>query len=454
MNYQVFARKFRPQLFKEVIGQEAVVTTLLHALQQGRVAQAYLFCGCRGTGKTTLARLFAKALNCSALTEAAEPCNACSSCLEIAASRSLDVIEIDGASHRGIEDVRQINDAVQFAPTLGKYKIYLIDEVHMLTKEAFNALLKTLEEPPLHVKFFFATTEVHKVPATILSRCQRFQLHRLTEEQIVASLEGIAKTLTVDFVEREGLEQIALLAEGSLRDAQSLFDQVVSFCDKRVSLEAVRTALGLPDRAFLERLDQSKGHYEVAFEIAQELFASGKQTGYVLEALAHHFRAHLLSKRGLGTSPGAEGYREQQLLDLIDEIQEAMVGIKQASSERVYIEMVLLRIIRSHERFSPIELFQRLEALEQRYQGTQVDGGSMPTDKASPPRTSESSKPVQEVLKQNNATKGVEISMTKVVSGDKLHPVLLTARDQGRVETLMRFAAKELNGSLNTQPKK
>lgn len=218
MSYQVLARKFRPKFFSEVIGQEAVITTLRHALAQKRLAQAYLFCGCRGTGKTTLARLFAKALNCTQLKDG-EPCNHCSSCIDIAAGHSLDVLEIDGASHRGIEDIRQINESVHFSPTSGRYKIYLIDEVHMLTKEAFNALLKTLEEPPEHVKFFFATTEPHKVPATILSRCQRFNLMRLSEEQIIKSLQTIADQLSIEVQEPQALELVARLAEGSLRDA-------------------------------------------------------------------------------------------------------------------------------------------------------------------------------------------------------------------------------------------
>ena len=178
--YQVIARKYRPQTFADVIGQTAIVTTLKNALKFHKLAHAYLFCGCRGTGKTTLARVFSKALNCQKLTENFEPCNQCQSCLEISQGRSLDVIEIDGASHRGIDDIRQINDTIGYAPSSGKYKIYIIDEVHMLTKEAFNALLKTLEEPPANVKFFFATTEPHKVLQTIMSRCQRFDLSRKT----------------------------------------------------------------------------------------------------------------------------------------------------------------------------------------------------------------------------------------------------------------------------------
>ena len=179
-NYQIISRKYRPQNFHDVVGQNPIIQTLINALKKGRLAQAYLFCGSRGTGKTTLARILAKALNCKNLREDYEPCNTCTSCMEIASSRSLDVMEIDGASNRGIDDIRKLNETVGYAASSGKYKIYIIDEVHMLTKEAFNALLKTLEEPPKNTKFFFATTEPHKVLPTIMSRCQRFDLRRIS----------------------------------------------------------------------------------------------------------------------------------------------------------------------------------------------------------------------------------------------------------------------------------
>ena len=193
--YQVLARRYRPQLFSDVIGHEAVLQTLKNSIRRGTVAHAYLFSGSRGVGKTTLARLFAKTLNCTLLSPDLEPCNQCPSCLDVTSAQSLDVIEIDGASNRGIDDIRQINETVGFAPSYGKYKITLIDEVHMLTKEAFNALLKTLEEPPERAKFFFATTEPHKVPATILSRCQRFDLGRLNQSQIIHKLQKIGTEL-------------------------------------------------------------------------------------------------------------------------------------------------------------------------------------------------------------------------------------------------------------------
>lgn len=214
--YQVLARKYRPQSFQDVVGQEVVVTTLKNAIRLSKVAHAYLFCGGRGTGKTTLARLFAKALNCEKLNCDQEPCNQCSSCLDIMAGQSLDVIEIDGASNRGIDDIRQINEMVGYVPSHGRYKIYIIDEVHMLTKEAFNALLKTLEEPPPQAKFFFATTEAHKILPTIISRCQRFDLGRISITQITSKLEQIAKDLQRD-VDADALHKIAELPIISLK---------------------------------------------------------------------------------------------------------------------------------------------------------------------------------------------------------------------------------------------
>src|SRR5438046_1748034 len=242
MSYEVFARKYRPQTFDDLVGQAHVSRTLKNAVAQNRLAHAYLFVGPRGIGKTSTARILAKSLNCIK-GPTVTPCGECDNCREIAGGNSLDVIEIDGASNRGIDDVRELRDNVRYAPAKGRYKIYIIDEVHMLTKEAFNALLKTLEEPPPHVKFIFATTEVDKVPITILSRCQRFDFAGIALPRIVERLHAI--------VEKEGmkaddsaLELVARRAGGSMRDAQSLLDQLLAFGGDRLSADQVHRLLG------------------------------------------------------------------------------------------------------------------------------------------------------------------------------------------------------------------
>lgn len=379
-DYQVIARKFRPQSFKEVIGQEAIVTTLKNAIRFKRLAQAYLFCGSRGTGKTTLARLFAKALNCQQLTSELEPCNTCSSCREITHSTSLDVLEIDGASHRGIDDIRQINETVGYTSASGYYKIYIIDEVHMLTKEAFNALLKTLEEPPPRVKFFFATTEPHKVLPTIISRCQRFNLNRIPLEQIIHKLETITQKLGIK-AEREALHLIAEQAEGGLRDAESLLDQLMAFQEGNLTVSSVQAVLGLMPRDSYFELDRAgkEGQFAKAFEMAHRVFSEGKNLTYFIEGLIDHFRTILLIKTAGADSSclslseadkqkyreAAQLYSQEQCLNLIEYLLEAHNQMRFSLSERMTLETILLHVIRSHFRL-PVEfLVRRLSELEQ-----------------------------------------------------------------------------------------
>ena len=245
MSYLVLARKWRPQTFSEVVGQEHITETLKKAVEKDRVAHAYLFAGPRGCGKTTTARLLAKIINCEK-PNGAEPCNACSSCEAITSGRHLDVIEIDGASNRGIDEIRDLREKISYAPSQGRSKIYIIDEVHMLTPQAFNALLKTLEEPPVHVYLVFATTEPHKVPTTILSRCQRFNFKRLELKEIASQLEKICTLEKVKF-EGEALTLIARRAEGSMRDGESLLDQCLAASEGVIDIALVRRVLGLVD---------------------------------------------------------------------------------------------------------------------------------------------------------------------------------------------------------------
>ncbi|MEI8328709.1 MAG: DNA polymerase III subunit gamma/tau [Chlamydiia bacterium] len=364
--YQVIARKYRPQTFLDVIGQEPVVTTLKNAIRFQRTAHAYLFCGCRGTGKTTLARVFSKALNCQYLTEEYEPCNQCSSCLEIGQGRSLDVMEIDGASHRGIDDIRQINETIAYAPSSGKFKIYIIDEVHMLTKEAFNALLKTLEEPPSHVKFFFATTEPHKVLPTIISRCQRFDLGRIPTPLIEKKLGKITMDLGV-IVETDALQLVAQLSEGSLRDAESMLDQVLCYNEGTLTLDKLSTSLGLITVSTFFELDGAveKQDLACAFILAEKIFASGKDLSYFLDSLLEHFRTILSIHIGhtIIQSPiqhtkylhaARQIYPQELCLYILDYLIGWMQQMSKTTFKRISIEMILLHIIRSKKRV-PIE---------------------------------------------------------------------------------------------------
>src|ERR1700735_3965219 len=243
MSYQVIARKYRPQRFADVVGQEHVTDTLSNAIAQNRIAHAYLFVGPRGTGKTTIARIFAKCLNCTGGPKVDFPDDD-PKANEITEGRSMDVLEIDGASNRGIEEVRELRETVKYSPASSKFKIYIIDEVHMLTKEAFNALLKTLEEPPAHVKFMFATTEPEKVLPTILSRCQRFDLRRIPTALIVNHLRDIARLEKVE-IDDAALQAIARGADGGMRDAESTLDQLISFCGDRIAESDVLSMFGL-----------------------------------------------------------------------------------------------------------------------------------------------------------------------------------------------------------------
>jgi DNA polymerase-3 subunit gamma/tau len=275
MSYLVLARKWRPQTFAEVIGQDHVTVTLMKAVEKGRLAHAYLFTGPRGCGKTTTARLLAKVINCEA-PEGSEPCNKCASCLAVMEGRHLDVFEIDGASNRGIDEIRDLREKIGYAPSQSGSKIYIIDEIHMLTPQAFNALLKTLEEPPSHVYLVFATTEPHKVPSTILSRCQRFNFKRLELSEITGQLEAICGKEGIG-ADPEALLLVARRAEGSMRDAESLLDQCISASDKKLDLELVRAVLGLVDSQIIERLLGAVAERErgKALALVDEVVSSG-----------------------------------------------------------------------------------------------------------------------------------------------------------------------------------
>lgn len=296
MGYTALYREWRPQQFSEIVGQVHISRTLQNAVMTGRIAHAYLFCGPRGTGKTTSAKVLAKTLNCLNPVDS-EPCNECENCKRVTEGTSMDVMEIDAASNRGIDEIRDLREKVKFAPSEGRYRIYIIDEVHMLTTEAFNALLKTLEEPPAHVIFVLATTEPHKIPTTVLSRCQRFDFRSIGQTDIVGRLRTVVDELGIT-VQEEALELIARSAEGGMRDALSILDQCISFGGQAVSTEDVNSVLGTVNSEFLLKITDSFLDYDVTagLTLVDNLVRQGKDIRQFTKDLTQHFRNLLLAE--------------------------------------------------------------------------------------------------------------------------------------------------------------
>ena len=368
--------KYRPMTFDDVVGQEHVVRTLRHAIESGHVANAYLFVGSRGIGKTTLSRIFAKALNCLSPKNGVEPCGECENCRQIAEGRSLDVVELDGASHNKVEDVRPIIEAVQFAPTVSKYKIFIIDECHMLTPAAWNALLKTLEEPPPYVRFVFATTEGDKVIATIVSRCQRFDLHRIQTAQIVSRLKHICAIEKIE-IDDDALLAIARGAEGGMRDALSSLDQLVAFKGGKITEEDALSVFGLVSRQALEELAGAifAGDHATILKLIAAFDDSGKNLRRIAAELMAHIR-NLIVYQALGAK-GIEATAEQlktleqqsklvesaRLFRIADQLTELDSRIRNALSARTLIELSLIRCSRIASTASIEELMRAVRAM-------------------------------------------------------------------------------------------
>jgi DNA polymerase-3 subunit gamma/tau len=358
MSYTVFALKWRPQDFDAVIGQAHIVSTLKNAIQKNRLAHAYLFSGPRGVGKTSTARILAKALNCKE-GPTVNPCQKCLSCLEIGQGRSLDVIEIDGASNRGIDEIRVLRENVKFSPTSGKFKVYIIDEVHMLTPEAFNALLKTLEEPPEFVKFIFATTQPDKVIPTILSRCQRFDFRRIPLMEIISQLKKIVADEKIA-VDDDVLLAIAKSSDGSLRDAESLLDQLASFSQDKVSLKDVISMLGIVQQeALFEITDKIIQKNALAvLSLFNRLIDEGKDAHIFLNNLIEHFRNLMIAKVTMADSKlvdlpedicqrllkQAQGFSLEEIFSAFNVLVSAQDMAKRLDSIRIPLEISLVKL--------------------------------------------------------------------------------------------------------------
>jgi DNA polymerase-3 subunit gamma/tau len=359
MSYLVFARKYRPRNFDEIIGQEHVSKSLKNAILSNKIAHAYIFSGPRGVGKTSCARILAKSLNCKD-APTIKPCGECPACREISEGRSMDVIEIDGASNRGIDDIRNLRENVKFAPTLGKYKIYIIDEVHQITPDGFNALLKTLEEPPPYVKFIFATTSLHKVIPTIRSRCQRFEFRPIPASSILLKLEEIVKKEGIK-IEKNALFAIAKASEGSLRDAESILDQLNSYARGKINLDDVTSVLGLIEEDLLYLLVDKiiKKDTTGALEIIDRFMSEGKEATVLVSSLIEYFRNLMVIRTTQGRltkllDVSQDTYRKifeqagkiklSEVLDILDILIDSQEIFKKIDSRRIPLEITVIKL--------------------------------------------------------------------------------------------------------------
>ncbi|GEM_PF-131360 len=373
----VTARKWRPQKFEDVVGQEHITQTLKNSIKSGKIAHAFIFSGPRGIGKTSTARILAKSLNCPNQVEY-NPCNNCEVCESITNGNNIDVIEIDGASNRRIEEIRTIRESVKYAPSTVKYKIYIIDEVHMLTTESFNALLKVLEEPPPHVIFIFATTDIHKVPATILSRCQRYEFRRLTTEEIKNHLIKIAKFENIEYDE-DTLRFIARRADGAMRDAQSIFDQLVVYSNGKVVLSEVKDILNIIDVDVFFRVTEAIKTRKIkdAFDIVNEIYFNGWDLSTFTNDMIEHFRNMLTVSITNDTSlidaseqvkerykSTANYFSTKDLLRLLSFLGKSQYELKQSPNQKLKLEIILAQLIELPRSADIEELIEELKKLK------------------------------------------------------------------------------------------
>jgi DNA polymerase-3 subunit gamma/tau len=385
MDYIVTARKWRPIRFDEVIGQEHITVTLKNAIRNNKIAHAYLFAGPRGVGKTTTARILAKTLNCLSLQDA-ESCNICEMCNSFNSSQSLDIIEIDGASNRRIDEIRTLRESVKYAPTKGKYKVYIIDEVHMLTTESFNALLKTLEEPPEHTIFIFATTDIQKVPLTIISRCQRFDFRRIELIPIKNLLKKIALEEKID-IDDQSLTIIAKKADGALRDAESLLDQIAAFSGNKIEAEALSTMLNLIEEDVFFTVSDAilEKKYITAFDVTKQVYEKGWNFIDFLNGLIEHFRNILTITLSGKTDliESAEIYKEKylnyknkftesDLLRILNYLNKTQQELRYTQNHRIKIEIALSSLIGLEKSSSIQDVLDIIEEIKKKIPASSI----------------------------------------------------------------------------------
>lgn len=390
MSYVVTARKWRPTIYEDVIGQEHVTTTLRNAIATNRLSHSYIFSGPRGVGKTTTARILAKAVNCLKPKDF-NPDNTCELCTEITENRSVNVFEIDGASNRGVDEIRNLREAVRYPPAKGKYKVYIIDEVHMLTKEAFNALLKTLEEPPPYIIFIFATTEIHKVPLTILSRCQRFDFRRISIEEIIERLRFIAKKEKIT-INDDALLLIAKRADGSMRDAQSIFDQIVSFSEEKIDVKVIMSMLNIVDDELYFRVTEIIKAKDIqgGLTLVNEIITGGSDIREFLNGLTEHFR-NILVARTTGSTKlieTSEVYKKRYLEDKIHFSENDLLrfiklagdtesAIRWSQTPRLKLEIAIMQMIKMDSSVQIEQLLQQIEEVKKKLNGN-LTGSAAP----------------------------------------------------------------------------
>jgi DNA polymerase III subunit gamma/tau len=431
MSYQVIARKYRPQRFADVVGQEHVTQTLTNAITQKRIAHAYLFCGPRGTGKTTIARIFAKCLNCTGGPKV-DFDDDDSHVQEITEGRALDVLEIDGASNNGVEQVRELRETCKYAPANSQFKIYIIDEVHMLSTAAFNALLKTLEEPPAHVKFMFATTDPEKVLPTILSRCQRFDLRRIPTALITKHLAHIAKLEKVK-IDEFALHAIARGADGGMRDAESTLDQLISFCGDKIEEPDVLSMFGLAAQNQILGLSRAilAGEIQTALTLLNELAQNGKDLGRLLTDLLNHFRNLLLFQVSRGdlnllevSEAEIAALKEQtalanteSLTRVLEVLSDAELRLRDTASKKILLEVTALKAIEARNAISLDAVLKQLNQLRDGQNSTGVPSVS-PASERRPPARLEPANPPQHAVPESGAPTPAAPAETSPVPAD------------------------------------